>query len=702
MASQNVYTIPNLNKEPDNFFAYSDGVRLRKTPVVIDNGSYECRVGWASDEAPRMIFKNITAKQRGKKESDVQVGNDIANIEAVRWLLKTQFDRNVVTHFDIQEHIFDHIFSHLGIPTENRVDHPIVITEVIGNPSYYRQNMSELLFEHYHVPQVLYGIDALFSLHHNCSKKAENALVLSFGHHTTHIIPVLNGRVDIENSKRISLGGNNITAYLQRLLQLKHPHLTAAVTLSRAEHLVHQHCYVAENYIDELEKWADVDYFDEHCRQVQLPYNMTSSGVIGSGVGKMDICFNIVKRVQESIAKKKQDTLADDEEKLQQLISIQELLEFEDEATFQRTLQELGFSSIEELSLVINELRRQVQQVKNTLASGNNTDPDLMESLLFCYKNKEPPLFFFALTVYWVSLLLKRTASLFNMSKLEVGCNCKVSLPFLNNFVFVLQESALKRSCSDLDPRFFTEPDAWISAVRKRREELKEKKMLQQQRFLERAHNAGQKGKSRKREPQFSDSELDDADYAEEGEEMEEIIAEFEREFKKKQLGAEQVGTSIAEYYQLQLGTERIRAPEILFQPSIIGVEQAGVAETLEFVFSRYTKEQQSFLAQNVFVTGSPALLPGIRERLCAELLAMRPFQSLFSVTLAKNPASDSWKGARQCAMQRDFLSKFAIKRAEYEEKGPDYLKEHCYSNVLSSSILPSPAKPLTLQSSTL
>ncbi|KAH7980771.1 hypothetical protein HPB49_019095 [Dermacentor silvarum] len=341
-------------------------------------------------------------------ESDVQVGNDIANIEAVRWLLKTQFDRNVVTHFDIQEHIFDHIFSHLGIPTENRVDHPIVITEVIGNPSYYRQNMSELLFEHYHVPQVLYGIDALFSLHHNCSKKAENALVLSFGHHTTHIIPVLNGRVDIENSKRISLGGNNITAYLQRLLQLKHPHLTAAVTLSRAE---------------------------------------TSSGVIGSGVGKMDICFNIVKRVQESIAKKKQDTLADDEEKLQQLISIQELLEFEDEATF--------------------------------------------------------------------------------------------------------QESALKRSCSDLDPRFFTEPDAWISAVRKRREE-----------------------------PQFSDSELDDADYAEEGEEMEEIIAEFEREFKK--------------------------APEILFQPSIIGVEQAGVAETLEFVFSRYTKEQQSFLAQVVELQKEP------------------------------------------------------------------------------------------------
>ena len=30
------------------------------------------------------------------------VGNDIGNLEAVRWALRTQFDRNVVTHFEAQ------------------------------------------------------------------------------------------------------------------------------------------------------------------------------------------------------------------------------------------------------------------------------------------------------------------------------------------------------------------------------------------------------------------------------------------------------------------------------------------------------------------------------------------------------------------------------------------------------------------------
>lgn len=44
---------------------------------------------------------------------------------------------------------------------------------------------------------------------------------------------------------------------------------------------------------------------------------------------------------------------------------------------------------------------------------------------------------------------------------------------------------------------------------------------------------------------------------------------------------------NLAEYHQLFLGTERIRVPEILFQPSLIGEEQAGIAETMQHVLDR-------------------------------------------------------------------------------------------------------------------
>lgn len=107
------------------------------------------RVGWATSCEPILQFKNLIAKprkERSKKDTSepiqtpqLQVGNDIVNIEAVRFQLKTQFDRNVVTHFEAQEHLFDYTFTHLGIDTENSVIHPLIITEAFLNPNTSRQ-----------------------------------------------------------------------------------------------------------------------------------------------------------------------------------------------------------------------------------------------------------------------------------------------------------------------------------------------------------------------------------------------------------------------------------------------------------------------------------------------------------------------------------------------------------------------------------
>lgn len=38
--------------------------------------------------------------------------------------------------------------------------------------------------------------------------------------------------------------------YLQRLLQLKYPGHFAAITLSRMEEILHEHSYIAEDYIE--------------------------------------------------------------------------------------------------------------------------------------------------------------------------------------------------------------------------------------------------------------------------------------------------------------------------------------------------------------------------------------------------------------------------------------------------------------------
>lgn len=149
---------------------------------------------------------------------------------------------------------------------------------------------------------------------------------------------------------------------------------------------------------------------------------------------------------------------------------------------------------------------------------------------------------------------------------------------------------------------------------------------------------------------------------------------------------------NLAEYHQLFLGTERIRAPEIVFQPSLIGEDQAGVAETMQYVLERYPKEQQAILVQNVFLTGGNTMYPGLKARVQKELLEMRPFQSSFQVHLASSPVLDAWYGARDWAVEYMTREEGWITRKDYEEKGGEYLKEHCASNVYVPIRLPKQA----------
>uniref|UniRef100_A0A1B6J461 Uncharacterized protein n=5 Tax=Homalodisca TaxID=139475 RepID=A0A1B6J461_9HEMI len=142
------------------------------------------------------------------------------------------------------------------------------------------------------------------------------------------------------------------------------------------------------------------------------------------------------------------------------------------------------------------------------------------------------------------------------------------------------------------------------------------------------------------------------------------------------------------EAHQLHVGVERVRAAEVLFQPSMIGSHQAGLAETIQFVLKCYDEPTANALVSTVFLTGSCALIPGLSDRIVKELREMRPFKSKFSVQIASDPALDAWMGARDFALDPDVLDN-CISRQEYLDKGGEYLKEHRTSNMYCPSPVP-------------
>ncbi|KAM4032699.1 actin-related protein 5 isoform 3-T3 [Anomaloglossus baeobatrachus] len=462
--ASNVFTFRDARAVPDPVHKpVLDG----RAVLVLDNGSFQLRAGWAG-VGPQMQLRSVVARSRGGPRSLSRVGNDIPSLEPLRWLLRTPFDRNLPVNLELQELLCDHVFQRLGVTSQvgsalqGSVDHPIVFTEAPCTPLHVRQMVSELLFECYRVPKVSFGIDGLYSFYHNRrAALPTSAIVVSSGYHCTHILPVLSGRLDGKNSRRINIGGFQAVSYLHRLLQLKYPGHLSAITLSRMEEILHEHCYVPDDYLEELKKWRCPDYYEENVHKMQLPF---SSKLLGSAVPseeKQERRQQQLRRLQELNARRREEKLQQDQERLERLLYVQELLEDGQVEHFHKALVELNMDSAEELQSYIHKLNAAVELGRQrVLGESMDSKPQTPETVG------------------------GETEDLEGISELE-----------------------------PLDSEDQIEPEKIAPNI----------------------------------QPMFN----------------------------------------IAEYHQMYLGTERIRVPEVLFQPSLIGEDQAGLAETIQYMLDR-------------------------------------------------------------------------------------------------------------------
>lgn len=138
--------------------------------------------------------------------------------------------------------------------------------------------------------------------------------------------------------------------------------------------------------------------------------------------------------------------------------------------------------------------------------------------------------------------------------------------------------------------------------------------------------------------------------------------------------------TNPGETHQLHVGIERFRAPELLFKPYMLGSSEAGLSEVIGYVLSLFDNEHQLKLAENVVLMGGLVKLPGIRERILADLISIRPFQSIVNVTKFENFSLGSWYGARNWTRNVD-MRDYLLTKQMYDEVGPYYFKTHLASN---------------------
>lgn len=137
-----------------------------------------------------------------------------------------------------------------------------------------------------------------------------------------------------------------------------------------------------------------------------------------------------------------------------------------------------------------------------------------------------------------------------------------------------------------------------------------------------------------------------------------------------------------AEDYKIALGVERFRCPEVLFQPSMVGVDQAGLNEMAAISLNRLSaradidESVKDRIAISILVTGGSSLFPGLVPRLEALIRQSRPYLSPLKVVRASDPVLDAWRGAAIYADSRGFsLQTFSMQ--DYYEQGEAGLRRH-------------------------
>jgi centractin len=119
----------------------------------------------------------------------------------------------------------------------------------------------------------------------------------------------------------------------------------------------------------------------------------------------------------------------------------------------------------------------------------------------------------------------------------------------------------------------------------------------------------------------------------------------------------------------IEIGPERFRAPELLFQPDIIGEEYPGIHECLVNSIQKCDIDMRKTLYGNILLSGGSTLFPGFGDRLLKEVKGLSPKDTKIKIYAPPERKYSTWMGGSILAALATF-KKMWISHAEYKEDG--------------------------------
>jgi len=128
----------------------------------------------------------------------------------------------------------------------------------------------------------------------------------------------------------------------------------------------------------------------------------------------------------------------------------------------------------------------------------------------------------------------------------------------------------------------------------------------------------------------------------------------------------------------ITIGNERFRCAEVLFQPSFIGKEAAGIHDTMFQTIMKCDVDIRKDLYANIVLSGGTTMFNGIAERLTKEVTSLAPSAMKIKVVAPPERKYSVWIGGSILASLSTFQQMW-ISKAEYDESGPSIVHRKCF-----------------------
>lgn len=161
-------------------------------------------------------------------------------------------------------------------------------------------------------------------------------------------------------------------------------------------------------------------------------------------------------------------------------------------------------------------------------------------------------------------------------------------------------------------------------------------------------------------------------------EEVAYVALDFDAEMQKS-IDSSEVDTfyKLPDEQMITIGSERFRCPEVLFQPSMLGKECAGIHQQTFETIMKCDIDLRKDLFNNIVLSGGTTMYKGIAERMTKELNAITPAGMSVRVIAPPERKYSVWIGGSILTSLNTFQSNW-ITKDEYDENGPSIVHRKC------------------------